>query len=102
MAKRVRLGPLPPAADAQLWVALKDAALNDLVNTKTELANTQAIMQRQKSIILQQISTIDAFKNMMKSGQGAKALMSLVELVQTVTPDVFASIARVVAMRLGT
>ncbi len=102
MAKRVRLGPLPPAADAQLWVALKDAALNDLINTKTELANTQAIMQRQKSIILQQISTIDAFKNMMKSGQGAKALMSLVELVQTVTPDVFASIARVVAMRLGT
>jgi hypothetical protein len=102
MAKRVRLGPLPPAADAQLWVALKDAALNDLIKSKTELANTQAIMQRQNSIILAQTSTIAAFKDMMKSSRGALALSSLAELVHTVTPEVFATIVRVVATRLGT
>ena len=99
-AKRSRDDASRPSADAQLWVELTDAALNDLKATKSKLANTQAVMQRQNSIILQQISTIDAFK--MKSSQGAKALMSLVELVPTVTPDVFASIARAVARRLGT
>eukprot|EP00900_Chrysochromulina_parva_P013092 jgi/Chrpa1/21784/Chrysochromulina_OHIO_Genome00023888-RA len=102
MAKRVRLGPLPPAADAQLWVELKDAALNDLNKSKTELANTQAIMQRQNSIILRQTSTIAAFKDMMKSSRGALALSSLAKLVHTVTPEVFATIVRVVATRLGT
>jgi septal ring factor EnvC (AmiA/AmiB activator) len=115
-AKRSRDDASRPSADAQLWVELTDAALNDLKATKsdlkatksdlkatkTKLASVQAVVLQQNTLIKQQTSTITDFVDTRKPSRVVEALKELAKLAPTVTTDVIAKTALNIATRLDT
>ena len=108
-AKRSRDDASRPSADAQLWVELTDAALNDLKATKsdlkatkTKLASVQAVVLQQNTLIKQQTSTITEFVDTRKPSRVVEALKGFAKLAPTVTTDVIAKTALTIATRLDT
>jgi hypothetical protein len=108
-AKRSRDDASRPSADAQLWVELTDAALNDLKATKsdlkatkTKLASVQAVVLQQNTLIKQQTSTITEFVDTTKPSRVVEALKGFAKLAPTVTTDVIAKTALTIATRLDT
>ena len=108
-AKRSRDDASRPSADAQLWVELTDAALNDLKATKSDLKaakskldSMQAVVLQQNTFIKHQNSTITELMDTRKPSRVVEALKELAKLAPTVTTDVIAKTALNIATRLDT